>query len=52
VQLKVDIEKVKQLPEEYFIQPLTKLLIARVKGSNLLQSFYVTLNFVTGGAQE
>lgn len=46
VQLKVDLEKLEKLPEEQLRLHLTKLLIARVKGTNLLQSFYVTLKVV------
>ena len=46
VQLKVDMDKLERLPEEQLRMHLTKLLIARVKGTNLLQSFYVTLKVV------
>ena len=48
VQLKVDIYKLNALPEKQIKMNLTKLLIARVKGTNLLQSFYVTLHVVDG----
>jgi len=46
VQLKVDLEKLDSLPQEQLRLNLIKLLIARVKGTNLLQSFYVTLKIV------
>lgn len=46
VQLKVDNEKLDRLPPEQLKLHLTKLLIARVKGTNLLQSFYVTLRVI------
>jgi hypothetical protein len=46
VQVKVDNEKLAALPAEQLRVHLTKLLIARVKGTNLLQSFYVTLRVV------
>ena len=52
VQLKMDVDKMRSLPDEYFDYNLTKLLIARVKGTNLLQSFYVTLKFVDSSAQD
>lgn len=46
VQLKVDQEKLNSLPEKVLNMTLTKLLVARVKGSNLIQSFYVTINLL------
>jgi len=36
VQLKVDVEKLNILPKRILRRPLTKLLIARVKGTTLL----------------
>jgi hypothetical protein len=44
--LKVDLDKLERLPEDQLRLNLIKLLIARVKGTNLLQSFYVTLKVV------
>ena len=52
VQLKVDVEKLNELPNRILKRPLTKLLIARVKGTTLLQSFYVNLHLVEGDSQE
>ena len=46
VQLKVDQERLNRLPDEVLGKTLTKLLVARVKGSNLIQSFYVTINLL------
>ena len=46
VQLKVDQARLNSLPEEVLCMTLTKLLVARVKGSNLIQSFYVTINLL------
>jgi hypothetical protein len=43
VQVKVDVEKLNSLPKNYLKRPLSKLLIARLKDTNLLQSYYVTL---------
>ena len=50
VQLKVDHAKLNNLPEEVLNMTLTKLLVARVKGSNLIQSFYVTINLLDSNA--
>ena len=46
VQLKVDHERLNRLPEDVLSMTLTKLLVARVKGSNLIQSFYVTIRLL------
>jgi hypothetical protein len=46
VQVKVDLEKLNSLPREYLRRPLSKLLIARLKDTNLLQSYYVTLELI------
>lgn len=48
VQLKVDTDKLQSLPMHVLSQPLTKLLIARVQGTNLMQSFYVNLCLIEG----
>ena len=52
VQLKVDVEKLNELPLRVLKRPLTKLLIARVKGTTLLQSFYVNLHLIEGESQD
>ena len=46
VQLKVDVDRLALLPASVLKQTVTKLLIARVQGTNLMQSFYVTLNLI------
>jgi len=51
VQIKVDTEWFKtHVPEDRAIK-LPKLLIARVKGTSLLQSFFVTV-YITNGTGE
>jgi hypothetical protein len=44
----VDTDKLQSLPTHVLSQPLTKLLIARVQGTNLMQSFYVNLCLIEG----
>lgn len=46
VQIKVDVDRLNALPASCWKQPLTKLLIARLKDTNLLQSYYVTLELI------
>lgn len=46
VQLNLNLEKLARLPAHLLTMTLTKLLVARVKGTNLIQSFYVTINLV------
>ena len=46
VQMNLNMEKLSNLPRELLCMQLTKLLVARVKGTNLIQSFYVTINLV------
>ena len=46
VQLNLNNEKLARLPRHLLSMQLTKLLVARVKGTNLIQSFYVTINLV------
>lgn len=52
VQLKVDLDKINELPRRVLKQSVTKLLIARVQGTNLMQSFYVNLCLIEGNANE
>ena len=46
VQLNLNMEKLAKLPPHLLTMQLTKLLVARIKGTNMLQSFYVTINLV------
>ena len=46
VQLQIDLEKMRQLPEELLQMQMTKLLVARIKNTKLIQSFYLTINMV------
>lgn len=46
VQIKIDLEKLNALPARTRKVPLSKLLIARLKDTNQLQSFYVTLDLL------
>jgi hypothetical protein len=46
VQLNLNTEKLALLPPHLLKMQLTKLLVARVKGTNLIQSFYVTIDLV------
>lgn len=46
VQIKLDVDKLNALPRSVLKTPLSKLLIARLKDTNLLQSYYVTLQLI------
>ena len=44
VQLQMNHEKIAQLPKELLQMQMTKLLVARIKNTKLIQSFYLTIN--------
>ena len=44
VQLQINVEKLAQLPAELLQMQMTKLLVARIKNTRLIQSFYLTIN--------
>lgn len=44
VQLQINQEKLRQLPAHYLQMKLTKLLVARIKNTKLIQSFYLTMS--------
>lgn len=51
VQIKLDVDRLNQLPVEVIRKPCSKLLIARLKDTNLLQSFFVTISLIEGGQE-
>lgn len=51
VQIKVDTEWFKNEVPEDKVYTMPKLLIARVKGTSLLQSFFVTVCLVNGSSE-
>lgn len=44
VQLQINQDKVRQLPRHLLQMQMTKLLVARIKNTKLIQSFYLTLS--------
>ena len=44
VQLQINQEKLNQLPPELLQIQMTKLLVARIKNTRMIQSFYLTIN--------
>lgn len=44
VQLQINQDKLRLLPPQLLQMQLTKLLVARIKNTNMIQSFYLTLN--------
>ena len=43
VQLQINQDKIRQLPRELLQMQMTKLLVARIKNTKLIQSFYLTM---------
>ena len=48
VQLQINHEKIKRLPQHLLQMQMTKLLVARIKNTKLIQSFYLTINLLAG----
>ena len=44
VQVQINQDKISKLPSELLYMKMTKLLVARIKGTKLIQSFYLTIN--------
>ena len=44
VQLQINHKKLSKLPQELLQTQMTKLLVARIKNTKLIQSFYLTIN--------
>lgn len=44
IQMQVNVEKLNKLPRELLQTQMTKLLVARIKNTKLIQSFYLTIN--------
>ncbi len=44
VQLQINHDKLSKLPQELLQTQMTKLLVARIKNTKLIQSFYLTIN--------
>ena len=43
VQLQINTEKLAQVPSDLLKMQMTKLLVARIKNTKLIQSFYLTI---------
>lgn len=43
VQVQINQEKISKLPKELLTMQMTKLLVARIKNTRLIQSFYLTI---------
>ena len=44
VQVQINQEKISRLPQELLQMQMTKLLVARIRNTKLIQSFYLTIN--------
>ena len=44
VQVQINQEKISRLPLELLQMQMTKLLVARIRNTKLIQSFYLTIN--------